>query len=96
MRTPLHAAQEGGNALVNAISIKEGGAWVVRRLTPLLLEGERLQGWPDNSTQYRHDGTRISDSARWRIIGNGVATPVAKWLAERLFVALTKDRQYGQ
>ena len=36
VRSPLHAAQTGGNArVVNPITLKEGGAWVVRRLTPL-------------------------------------------------------------
>lgn len=63
-----------------------GLKWIVRRLTPK--EGERLQGWPDDFTRWRHDGQQISDSARWKLIGNGVATPVAYWLASRLRTAL--------
>ena len=54
----------------------------VRRLTPL--ECERLQGWPDDWTRWRADGSEISDSARYRMIGNGVASPVAEWVGHRL------------
>jgi len=54
----------------------------VRRLTPL--ECERLMGWPDNHTLYRADGKDNSDSTRYRMCGNGVATPVATWLAKHL------------
>jgi DNA-cytosine methyltransferase len=54
----------------------------VRRLTPL--ECERLMGWPDNHTLHRTDGKTNSDSTRYRMCGNGVATPVATWLAKHL------------
>lgn len=54
----------------------------VRRLTPV--ECERLMGWPDDHTRWRADGTEVSDSVRYRMCGNGVASPVAQWLAERL------------
>ena len=55
---------------------------LVRRLTPL--ECERLQGWPDDFSRWRADGTEISDSQRYRMIGNGVAAPVAEWIGHRL------------
>lgn len=55
---------------------------IVRRLTPV--ECERLQGWPDNHTLYRADGKLNSDSVRYKMCGNGVASPVAKWIAERI------------
>lgn len=55
---------------------------VVRRLTPL--ECERLMGWPDNHTLHRADGKTNSDSTRYKMCGNGVATPVAYWIAEQL------------
>ena len=64
----------------------DGLRWIVRRLTPV--EGERCQGWPDDWSRWRADGSEISDSARWRMIGNGVATPVAEWIARRLRAAL--------
>ena len=52
----------------------------VRRLTPL--ECERLQGLGDNHTKYGADGVVIADSNRYRMCGNAVATPVAKYVAE--------------
>ena len=55
---------------------------VVRRLTPV--ECERLMGWPDNHTLHRADGKTNSDSTRYKMCGNGVATPVARWIAEQL------------
>ncbi len=57
-----------------------------RRLTPL--ECERLMGWPDQHTAHgvKEDGTAyaLSDTARYRLCGNGVGTPVAAWIADRL------------
>ena len=52
----------------------------VRRLTPR--ECERLQGWPDDHTRYTADGSEVPDSARYRMVGNGVAAPVAKYVSE--------------
>jgi len=54
----------------------------VRRLTPV--ECERLMGWPDDHTRWRADGTEVADSVRYRMCGNGVASPVAEWLATQL------------
>jgi DNA (cytosine-5)-methyltransferase 1 len=54
----------------------------VRRLTPL--ECERLMGWPDDHTRFKADGTEQADTHRYRQCGNGVATPVAKWVAEQI------------
>ena len=54
----------------------------VRRLTPL--ECERLMGWPDNHTRYKADGTEQADSHRYRQCGNGVASPVAQWIAKHI------------
>lgn len=54
----------------------------VRRLTPL--ECERLQGWPDNHTRWTADGKEQADTNRYKQCGNGVASPVAKWVGEQL------------
>ena len=54
----------------------------VRRLTPL--ECERLMGWPDDHTRYKADGTEQADTHRYRQCGNGVASPVAQWIAKHL------------
>ena len=48
----------------------------VRRLTPV--ECERLQGFPDGFTE------PLSDSARYRVLGNAVSVPVAFWIGKRL------------
>jgi DNA (cytosine-5)-methyltransferase 1 len=56
-----------------------------RQLTPIELE--RLQGYPDNHTRWNSDGTEQSDSQRIKQCGNGVTTPVAKWVAEQLMNA---------
>lgn len=54
-------------------------AIAVRRLTPT--ECERLQAFPDGWT----DG--LSDSARYRCLGNAVTTNVPEWLGRQIMVA---------
>ena len=54
----------------------------VRRLTPL--ECERLQGWPDDHTRWTADGKGQADTNRYKQCGNGVASPVARWVGEQL------------
>jgi site-specific DNA-cytosine methylase len=55
---------------------------VVRRLTPL--ECERLMGWPDDHTRWKADGTEQADTHRYKQCGNGVASPVAQWIAQHM------------
>ena len=57
----------------------------VRRLTEI--ECERLMGWPDNHTLYRADGKKTPSIQRYKMCGNGVASPVAKWVAEQIMAA---------
>ena len=57
-------------------------AMAVRRLTPL--ECERLMGWPDDHTRYKADGTEQADTHRYKQCGNGVASPVAQWIAKHI------------
>jgi site-specific DNA-cytosine methylase len=60
----------------------------VRKLTPI--ECERLQGFPDSWTDIGEwtdsKGKKhvTSDSARYKALGNSIATPQWKWIAERL------------
>ena len=49
----------------------------VRRLTPT--ECLRLQGFPDDWL----DGLELSDSAKYRMLGNAVCVNVAEWIARR-------------
>lgn len=62
---------------------------IARRLTPI--ECERLMGWPDNHTLHRADGKTNSDSARYKMCGNGVASPVSQWIGEQLLPLLNDD-----
>ena len=58
----------------------------IRRLTPT--ECERLMGLPDGWTKYgiKPDGTQyeLSDSARYKLCGNGVVVNVVKELSSYL------------
>jgi DNA (cytosine-5)-methyltransferase 1 len=67
----------------------ESSPFGVRRLTPR--ETERLQGFPDDWTRYRADGTEQSDSARYRQMGNAVCIPVVTWIAQRIMKAMQDD-----
>ena len=50
--------------------------YVVRRLTPV--ECERLQGLPDNWT------AGVSDTQRYKMLGNGMAQPIADWILSNI------------
>ena len=52
----------------------------IRRLTPI--ECERLQGFPDNWTE------GISNTERYKCLGNAVTVPVIEFLARRIFKML--------
>lgn len=65
------------------------GQFGVRRLTPT--ECERLQGFPDSHTAFGDDGKPISDSARYRMLGNAVCVPTAEWIAERAMKILKAE-----
>ena len=54
----------------------------IRRLTPT--ECERLQGFPEGWTKYGKDGEKISDTQRYKCLGNAVSVPVVKAVGERL------------
>lgn len=58
------------------------GHFGVRRLTPR--ECERLMGFPDDFTKWDAQGKEISDSARYRMLGNSIVVPVSQWIAERI------------
>ena len=61
---------------------------IIRRLTPI--ECERLMGWPDDHTKWKSDGKQQADSHRYKQVGNGVATPVAKWIGQQIMSIHTK------
>ena len=59
---------------------------IVRRLTPK--ECERLQGLPDDWSRYgineNGETYELPDSARYRLQGNGIATPFWRWMLKRI------------
>ena len=54
----------------------------IRRLTPI--ECERLQGFPDNWTKYGHDDKEMSDTQRYKQLGNAVTTNVVTSIVRKL------------
>ena len=80
---------------------------VVRRLTPM--ECERLQGFPDDWTligdqgedgEYYYTDTqgkrrKVTDSARYRALGNSIALPFWTWLARRIAAQYERDITMG-
>lgn len=79
----------------------------VRRLMPI--EAERLQGFPDNWTligtrydngEYKYvdrngDLKKCSDSARYKAIGNSIATPFWFWLLRRISAQYERPATLG-
>lgn len=65
----------------HAVYFEEGSP--PRRLTPL--EYERLQGFPDNFTSC------LSDTQRYKALGNAVTVNVAEWVAGRLMDEILSD-----
>ena len=62
------------------------GTSIVRRLMPR--ECERLQGMPDDWSRWgvteKGEVYELPDSARYRLQGNGIATPFWRWLMKRI------------
>lgn len=90
---------EGGDDLKDART-------VVRRLTPL--ECERLQGFPDgwtligeeeNGEYYYTDSNgkrkKVTDSARYKALGNSICLPFWQWLARRIAAQYERDITMG-
>lgn len=61
------------------------GVWIHERsvgeaiVRPTISAGERLQGFPSGWT-----GAVAREGVRWKLVGNAVTVPVAKWIGERL------------
>ena len=87
--TPTLTAKMGtGGNNVPCVS----GLPIVRKLTPV--ECERLQGFTDNYTRVPFNGKpaeKCPDSHRYKAIGNSMATPVIKWIGERMINYIGDD-----
>ena len=60
----------------------------VRRLMPE--ECELLQGFPQGYTSVSYRGKPITDTPRYKMLGNSMAIPVMKWLGKRINAMLAK------
>jgi DNA (cytosine-5)-methyltransferase 1 len=76
--SPAITTPVGGHHLPEVLTV----GYRVRKLTPV--ECERLQGFPDNWTQYGVEGKAISDTRRYKGLGNAVTTRVIYLLGVRL------------
>jgi DNA (cytosine-5)-methyltransferase 1 len=63
--------------------------YTVRRLTPL--ECERLQGYPDGWTALDYEGKAVSDTQRYKALGNSFAVPNAFFVISRCVKQLQKE-----
>jgi DNA (cytosine-5)-methyltransferase 1 len=83
---------------VNAVpcAVQEGSTgWIVRRFSPL--ECLRLQGLDDDWLDgVRVAGRPLTDSDRYRLVGNAWSVPVAAWVLERLLAYVADERKAGQ
>lgn len=79
-------AEEQGEANRDADAIANVRCSIVRRLTPK--ECERLQNMPDDWSKYgineKGEVYELPDSARYRLQGNGIATPFWRYLLKRI------------
>lgn len=63
----------------------------VRRLTPT--ECERVMGFADGWTRYTADGMEISNSARYKMIGNACPPVFANMIAWRMRYAVESNHE---
>lgn len=87
----LQAKENGGQSLNYSGAIRTG--YTVRRLTPL--ECERLQGYPDGWTALDHEDKPVSDTQRYKALGNSFAIPNALFVISRCVKQLQKDQTGG-
>jgi DNA (cytosine-5)-methyltransferase 1 len=53
-------------------------------VTPDIRDAERLQGFPPDWTLPVVEDAKARKGPRWKLVGNAVTVPVARWLGERL------------
>lgn len=84
--TVLIGGSKPGSGYSAAIipEVNRDNKYSLRKLTPL--ECERLMGWEDDYTATDYAGDVILDAKRYKLCGNGVVSPVAKWIGERLLL----------
>ena len=83
----LQAKSTAGYSLNYLNPVRDG--YVVRRLTPT--ECEKLMGFDTGWTAYGHDGKEISDSRRYSMLGNSIATPCAAYILQGILEQYAKE-----
>jgi DNA (cytosine-5)-methyltransferase 1 len=83
----LQAKTTPGYSLNYQNPVRDG--YIVRRLTPT--ECEALMGLPCHYTAYGHDGKEISDSRRYSMLGNSIATPCAAYIIQGILAQYAKE-----
>lgn len=73
--------------LIGGADLEQDRKYVLRRLTPT--ECARLQGFPD----WWCDGANGSDSAMYKMWGNGIALPCAVDVLGRIAMEMRKDAE---
>jgi site-specific DNA-cytosine methylase len=78
----------------DATTLAIGQVGTPRRLTPV--ECERLMGWPDQHTAHGISEAgkpyALADTARYKLCGNGIASPVTAWIGFQLRHYLTSGK----
>lgn len=77
-----HRMNKGVNSTLDEGQTVVACGLAVRLLTPR--ECERLQGFPDDYTLVEYRGKPMSDSARYRMLGNSMAVNVMRWIGQRI------------
>lgn len=81
--TTTNIPSQSGTCQQTSLATSPQSEYVVRRLTPV--ECERLQGFPDGWTDIPWKGEAHSpDGRRYKALGNSMAVPVMRWIAERI------------
>lgn len=89
--TLLAKAVSGGYSLNYQNPVRTG--LCVRRLTPT--EAERLQGYPDGWTEAGADGSPISDTKRYQMLGNSIAVPCVAYIMQGITDAVNQACEKG-
>lgn len=81
--TTTNIPSQSGTYQQTSLATSPQSEYVVRRLTPV--ECERLQGFPDGWTDIPWKGeAHAPDGRRYKALGNSMAVPVMRWIAERI------------
>jgi DNA (cytosine-5)-methyltransferase 1 len=76
---PLKGGSSVGIASPPGVWMQDGSI-----VSPDIRDAERLQGLPPDWTAVEVDGRPVRLGHRWKLVGNAVSVPLAKWVGDRL------------